>query len=148
MKVVDLNKAKDTVKLDDQLAGCIRAICEASADALSCAAHRVKNPQIQRTVNKVEQERLRLAASLQGDGHEQEVRATVGRICQKYRALCRPGNLDPDELENLVKLDHQVAQDLKGLVREVTETDVTLKLSSVLAEFQMTSDELRADIAP
>lgn len=148
MKVVDLNNASDITQADEQLAGCIRAICEASADALSCAAHRVRNPQIKRTVHKVEQERLRLAASLKGDGDEQEVRATVGPTCQQYRDFCQPGNLDPVELENLVNLDHKVAKGLRGLVRDVTGTRLTLKLSSVLAEFQMTSDELRTDITP
>ena len=148
MKVVDLNNETQSIEPGEQLAGCVRAICEASADALSCAAQRVKNPQVKRTVHRVEQERLRLAASLQGDGDEQEIRSTVGPTCQTYRAFCKPGCLDPAELEQLIQLDHKVAQRLRTLVREVTETEMTLKLSSVLAEFQMTSDELRSDVIP
>lgn len=146
MKVVDLSNNQSSIERDETLAGCVRAICEASADALSCTANRVNNPQIQRTVHRVEQERLRLAARLKGEGDEQDVRSSVGETCQNYRAFCSAGSLEPAELESLVQLDHEVAQALRNLVRDVTETEMTLKLSSVLAEFQMTSDELRADI--
>lgn len=126
--------------------GGVRVICQASAEALQCTAQRARNPQIERTIRRIKQERQRLVQRLPEQENPAELEALVGQICARYRAYCHSDTLHDEELRGLVELDREVAQALRKVVRDITATTTALKLSAVLAEFQISSDELRLDI--
>ncbi|MFN3236413.1 MAG: hypothetical protein ACE37D_05070 [Pseudomonadales bacterium] len=146
MKILDIKSAAETSVDHQDLLGCVREICQASAEALHCTARRANNPQIERAMTRVKLERQRLVRRLPGQENQADVAALVGDTCASYRAYCSSGQLRNEELRGLIELDREVAQALRGVVRDITATTTALKLSAVLAEFQMSSDELRADI--